>query len=326
MATPPSRRAEPRIDPVLEPELVATSPSAARVDAAPAPPVRRNPVIGFLLLLLLLAAGAVAFYLWRQKTAPEPIVAPPPQAPVAADAAPAIRHPIEDAQGTGPPSSDAKPLPALMVSDTTMQNTLADLFGAASLGKVFYEDAIIHRLVTTVDNLPRKSLPSRNLPVKPLAGPLGTSSKDNGVAISADNASRYTPYVQLAEAIDAKALVTAYVHFYPLMQQDYRDLGYPKGYFNDRLIEAIDDLLAAPELSDSPRLDQPKVLYQYADPDLEARSAGQKIMIRMGEENEAKVKAKLREIRRELTGPRGAASDASSRTAPAIRSISKLAQ
>jgi hypothetical protein len=221
---------------------------------------------------------------------------------VAAEAEPAIRHPIEDAQGAAA-NTESKPLPALMVSDTTMQNTLADLFGPASLGKVFYEDAIIHRFVTTVDNLPRKSVPSRNLPVKPIAGPLATSTKDDNVSISADNASRYAPYVQMAEAIDAKNLVSAYVHFYPLIQQDYRDLGYPKGYFNDRLIEAIDDLLAAPDSKDPPQLVQPKVLYQYADPELEARSAGQKIMIRMGNENAAKVKAKLQEIRRELTGP-----------------------
>jgi hypothetical protein len=47
------------------------------------------------------------------------------------------------------------------------------------------------------------------------------------------------------------------------------------------------------------------VLYQYADPELESRSAGQKIMMRMGGENEAKVKAKLKEIRSELTRRQG---------------------
>ncbi|MGH8711750.1 MAG: DUF3014 domain-containing protein [Burkholderiales bacterium] len=35
---------------------------------------------------------------------------------------------------------------------------------------------------------------------------------------------------------------------------------------------------------------------------MEARSAGQKIMIRMGAENAARIKAKLKEYRRELTG------------------------
>jgi len=303
MANPRDERAEPRIDADLDPEIAA-SPSGQRDIGRTAP--RKSPIVG-LVLLLLLAAGAVFYYLWRQNASPQPALVAPPaiQPPAAAEAAPAIRHPIEDAQNAAPPNPETKPLPALMVSDTTMQNTLADLFGAASLGKVFYEDAIIHRFVATVDNLPRKSVPSRNLPVKPIAGPLLTSGKDDNVSISADNASRYAAYVQIAEAIDAKNLVSTYVHFYPLMQQDYRDLGYPKGYFNDRLIEAIDDMLAAPELKDPLPVVQPKVLYQYADPELEARSAGQKIMIRMGSENAAKVKAKLLEIRRELTGPRG---------------------
>jgi Protein of unknown function (DUF3014) len=296
-------RAEPRIDPAVDPETDATLASGERSDfLRPAAP-RKGPIV-WLVLLMVLAASAVFFYLWRQNASQQPALATPAiQPPAAAEATPAIRHPIEDAQGTATANTETKPLPALMVSDTTMQNTLADLFGPASLGKVFYEDAIIHRFVTTVDNLPRKTVPSRNLPVKPIPGPLATSAQDGNVSISADNASRYAPYVQMVEAIDAKNLVSAYVHFYPLIQQDYRDLGYPKGYFNDRLIEAIDDLLAAPELKDPLQVIQPKVLYQYADPELESRSGGQKILIRMGNENAGKVKAKLQEIRRELTGP-----------------------
>jgi hypothetical protein len=298
MATPPTDRAEPRIEADFDPEADATLPTG---DSLRTPAPRKGPIV-WLVLLMALAASAVFFYLWRQNTSQQPpSAAAATQPPVAAVAQPAIRHPIEDAQGAAAASTDTKPLPALMVSDTTMQNTLADLFGPASLGKVFYEDAIIHRFVTSVDNLPRKTIPSRNLPVKPIAGPLVTSAKDGNVSISADNSTRYKPYVQIAESIDAKNLVSAYVHFYPLIQQDYRDLGYPKGYFNDRLIEAIDDLLAAPELTEPLQVVQPKVLYQYADPELEARSAGQKIMIRMGNENAAKIKAKLRDIRRELT-------------------------
>lgn len=307
MANPPIRRSEPRTEPRIDPEPEwAASPADERGPAASRPAPRRSAVV-WTLLLIVLAAGAALFYAWQHNTPLPPVVtSPPAPPPVTTEAAPEIRHPIEAAQGAATSAAEDKPLPALMTSDTTMQNTLADLFGAASLGRVFYEDGIIHRFVTTVDNLPRKSVPSRNLPVKPLTGPLLASSRDANVSIAADNASRYTPYVQLAEAIDPKKLVSAYVHFYPLIQQDYRDLGYPKGYFNDRLIEAIDDLLAAPELSDPPQLVQPKILYQYADPDLEGSSAGQKIMIRMGRDNEARVKAKLREIRGELTGPHGA--------------------
>ena len=59
-------------------------------------------------------------------------------------------------------------------------------------------------------------------------------------------------------------------------------------------------MAAAPEIDAPIRLMRPKVLYEFADPDLETRSAGQKILIRMGARNAARVKAKLREIRREL--------------------------
>jgi hypothetical protein len=67
-------------------------------------------------------------------------------------------------------------------------------------------------------------------------------------------------------------------------------------------VEAIDDLLAAPEIPGAIKLVRPKVLYLFADPALEELSAGQKIMIRMGVENAVRIKARLREFRQELTG------------------------
>jgi hypothetical protein len=38
-------------------------------------------------------------------------------------------------------------------------------------------------------------------------------------------------------------------------------------------------------------------MYQFADPNLEALSAGQKLLLRMGPANAVIVKAKLRELR-----------------------------
>jgi hypothetical protein len=102
------------------------------------------------------------------------------------------------------------------------------------------------------------------------------------------------------ESVGTQALVQGYLQAYPLFQQAYEQLGYPGKYFNDRLVEAIDDMLAAPELDGPVRLSRPKVLYEFADPGLQARSAGQKILMRLGRDSELKVKAKLREIRQEL--------------------------
>ena len=100
---------------------------------------------------------------------------------------------------------------------------------------------------------------------------------------------------------DAAQVAAVYRHFYPLFQQAYVDLGYPDGYFNDRLVEVIDHLLATPDVAGPIKLTQPGVFYQYADPSIEERSAGQKLMIRLGSENAAIVKEKLRALRKEVT-------------------------
>ena len=93
-----------------------------------------------------------------------------------------------------------------------------------------------------------------------------------------------------------------WLRYYPLFQEAYEYLGYPSAYFNDRLIDVIDHLLATPVVDGPIRLVRPHVLYKYADPDLEALSAGRKALIRIGPDNANRVKQKLREIRQILTG------------------------
>jgi hypothetical protein len=66
------------------------------------------------------------------------------------------------------------------------------------------------------------------------------------------------------------------------------------------MVQVIDHLLQTPDVKGQIRLVQPSVYYQFADPKLEALSAGQKALIRMGSANAAAVKAKLRELRAEI--------------------------
>jgi hypothetical protein len=65
-------------------------------------------------------------------------------------------------------------------------------------------------------------------------------------------------------------------------------------------VEVIDHLLATPDIQSPVLLTQPNIIYQFADPKLERLSAGQKIMLRIGSENAAKIKAKLHQIREAL--------------------------
>lgn len=121
------------------------------------------------------------------------------------------------------------------------------------------------------------------------------------------------PYIEVMKKVDPTALVEWYAHAYPLFQQAYQDLGYPHGYFNDRLIEVIDDLLAAPERVQPVSLQRVKNHYVFADASMESLSAGQKLLLRTGPANEALIKTKLRAVRRILVGTR---LPASGRSAP----------
>jgi hypothetical protein len=260
-----------------------------------------NKTSGWLTVAVTLAGVAGAFYFsWTYTTQGAQMIRPfddaaPPARIAKADAP--KRYPL---QANKEDALAGQPLPVLNESDPPVSQALSELVGPYWLDKVFRLQETVRNIVATVDNLPRSSVAARLLPTRPVEGSFATSGDEDGLTIAADNAWRYTPFVKVADMMDAKEMVATYVHFYPLFQLAYQDLGYPKGYFNDRLIEVIDHLLAAPEPSEPVKLVQPHILYLFADPAMEAASAGHKIMMRMGSANEAKVKAKLRQIRREL--------------------------
>lgn len=241
-------------------------------------------------IIILLGIGIATYFYWQYaQPKPEPVyVQPLPPAP----------HPVVQQVIEAPPEQPA--LPKLSESNEFMLGILAGLVGNKSLTNLFYTKQIIHNIVATIDNLPRRHLPLSVMPVKPVQGSFITEGSENDKTISPKNAARYSAYVRIAELIDAQKLGEVYVRLYPLLQQAYEELGYPKKYFNDRLLVVLNHLLAAPDLNDPVKLVQPNVFYLYADPNLEARSAGQKILMRMGSKNEAKIKAKLREIKRQV--------------------------
>jgi len=126
------------------------------------------------------------------------------------------------------------------------------------------------------------------------------SGTEDAPTLDPANYERYRPLVQLLRNTDTKLLIATYTRYYPLFQDAYESLGHPPKYFNDRMIQVIDHLLATPDLRGPVALTQPGVLYEYADPKIEALSAGQKALIRMGGDNATFVKHKLREIRAAL--------------------------
>ena len=173
-------------------------------------------------------------------------------------------------------------------------------------------DGVARRFVATVNNLATDDASASLWPVKTTEGKFETEPRAGEMTIGARNGDRYVPFVRVAEGIDARQAVALYLRVYPLLQQAYEDLGYPGKYLNDRVVEVIDNLLATPTPAGPLALKRFAAdggsstgtsgggLYVYADPALEARSAGQKILLRMGRDNAAPLMAKLQEIRAQI--------------------------
>ena len=256
-------------------------------------------------VVVVLAIVVAGVYLARKAMHPGPPLTTAPvvsaSAPASAASAP-IQHPIEQAQ-IAPATASTSALPALDDSDASTITALAAVAGGNDLSSLLVRQQVIARIVATIDALPRHDgLAVFTLPAHVPKGAFIVDEANGGTVTGERNVARYAPYMQIVDAVDPQALVAWYVHAYPLFQQAYRQLGYPKGYFNDRLIVVIDDLLAAPEPVQPPTVVRSKAFYVYTDPALESRSTGQKLLLRVGPANEAKIKAKLRAIRTQLTG------------------------
>lgn len=212
------------------------------------------------------------------------------------------------------PVVEEQPLPTLQDSDPLAAEALGSLFGEAMAVRYFASEDMISRLVTTIDALGSQQIPGA---IQAIQGPEGdfavtvddqpdpTIVNEAGdpipqFLVDPDNDRRYLVYVEMLEAVDSGQIAALYQRHYPLFQEAWQQLGFPDGDFNDRLLTIIDELLATPAVDSPLRLKKPEAYYLYSDDELESLSAGQKILLRMGPENAARVKSKLAEIRAAL--------------------------
>ncbi|MEO7941729.1 MAG: DUF3014 domain-containing protein [Burkholderiaceae bacterium] len=276
----------------------------------------------WLIAVLLIAGLAGIGYLWWSRQAPvvpiasapassASVAAPDTTAPSAQQGASApANYPI-DAIRPEPGASAA--LPAIADADSAVRDAVIGLLGREQALSFLDLGDFPRRFVATVDNLARGHAASRVWPVVPAPARFLVVEKDGTSTIAGGNADRYNAFVRFATAIDSAGAVALYVRMYPLLQKAYEDLGYPDKYFNNRLVEVIDQLLQTPEPEapiavtltrvKGPIAEQrPWLRYEFADPALEERPAGQKILLRMGLRHTQALKTKLRDLRSRIAG------------------------
>jgi hypothetical protein len=249
-------------------------------------------------VLWFAALVAGLYWWWWPASAPKPV----PAAPVAM-----APGPPADTPASAPPlaaqevvSPAAPPAPASAgIAGASIADSLVAALGRQAVLQFLNVDAFAQRVAATVDNLPRTHAPARMWPVHPTPGRFSTQGAADAASIGADNSKRYAATVNR--------------QLYPQFQRAYEDLGYPGRSFHARLLAVIDHLLETPVLDEPVAVKlpdikgpiqpvRPWVMVEFADADLEARSAGQKLLLRTGAANAQRLKLKLRALRAAL-GP-----------------------
>ncbi len=254
-------------------------------------------------MLAIIVVLVLAFVAWRwlmfSPSSDSPEALPLPAATLPATPSTAEKYPVSAiAHSTPAPAASVVP----DADEVGARQSLLALPGAQGLASLLDRPEMIQRIVATIDALPGKRLSAKVLPVKPPDGSFQVTREGDTTVIAPGNADRYAPYLAIAERLDKDALLDWYVQHYDEFDQAYRQLGYPAGHFNDRLVAVIDNLLQAPEPATSPGLVARKGGWAYANPKLESLSVGQKMMLRLPPAERAKLRARLHQWRRALTG------------------------
>ena len=267
--------------------------------------MRRESTQFYIPILLAIAVAAALTWYWIEINREAPPAQPPPAVvqPVAKEPRSPL-HPFPRVESPVAPGGEMVTLPSLDQSDEYLKLALADVLGSRTVAEMLAERDLIARIVATVDNLPRDHVAERIRPVPGLGGAFDAEAiNNNEFTISGDSYRRYDVLVDLVASADLKELTAVYGRFYPLFQKAYVDLGYPNAYFNDRLVAVIDHLLTTPVIEEPIKVVRPHVLYEFADMDVESLSSGKKLLIRMGSEHAARIKATLRELRQLIAEP-----------------------
>jgi hypothetical protein len=200
-----------------------------------------------------------------------------------------------------PVAEAAVDLPRLNDSDSFVAEKISELSSGTSLLSYLVDEQLVRRAVVLVENISRGQYPQTALPYKPIVEEMQVSS-DDGRLFTMEGVSytRFDAAVAAFVALDTEQTVGLYRLLSPLLQQAYAEIGFRDAEFEQALIKAIDAVLSAPEIEGPFQLVKPSVMYLYADTRLEELANMNKQLIRLGPENSARLKAKLREFKQAL--------------------------
>ncbi|MEQ8956055.1 MAG: DUF3014 domain-containing protein [Gammaproteobacteria bacterium] len=236
-----------------------------------------------------------------QPILPRTQLEPQPQPPATAAAEPEVAPaPVEvEVEEVAPPNpgDSLVSLPPLNSSDSFVFENLRESQNGTALLRFLADTQIVRKFVVFVENISREEFPQTDLPYRAMQQEMPVRNLDENLYVMEASAhDRFNGAVNAFVAIDTEHALALYRVLSPLFQQAYAEIGFRNVNFDDTLRQAVNNVLQARNIEGPFQLVKPSVMYLYADSNIENLSAVQKQLIRLGPENSARLKEKLREF------------------------------
>jgi hypothetical protein len=251
----------------------------------PPPPIEPAPARADSRLYMAIAAGAlvlgaVGAWWWSGRREPAPARAPG----------------VAATEGAVAPTG-TRALPPVGQMDTFLRALFGALSSHPQLARWLATDDLIRQMADAIDRISRGQSPAKVVPVLKPQDIFEIKGARGQLAIDPRSYRRYEPLAAAVASLNANGLAQTYRTIQPRLDEAYRSLGRSENTVDEAIGIALNMLLATPDVQDPIRVIPGKgATYAYADPKLESLTPVQKHLIRMGPQNAAIIRARLREL------------------------------
>jgi hypothetical protein len=238
--------------------------------------------------VLVVAVGVTGYLVFRNRSEPAPAAEP------ATAAAPAPPTDASSPLGADVPAID---LPPLDESDDVVRGLVKELSSNPSVAAWLATDDLIRNFTVVVSNIAAGESATGRVPVLRPRSSFMVEERGEDLFINDRSYARYLPLATAATSINPEGAAMLYTTLKPRIDEAYAELGQPDTEFDQVLERAIVVLLKTP-LPEGPVPVEPDgaVSYRFADPSLEKLTPSQKLLIRLGPDNQRAVQTSLRSI------------------------------
>lgn len=245
-------------------------------------------VIGAAVVLLVVVAAIVAVWLVGGGDAGEgeTVVSVPTPTPIPATPTPTAAE------------RRARELAHLELenSDEKVREAVGQVATHPRLSSWLGHDRLLRRAVAVAENLASGVSPRVHVPFLAPEEQFSVVERGGKLYIDPRSYERYDPLADAVASVDVAAAADLYRELKPLLDQAYRELGYPSGDVSELLVRTSRQVLSTPVVQGDVEVEEKVVTYVFHDSDLESLSPAKRHLLRMGPDNVRKIQGVVREL------------------------------